>query len=243
MRYVSVYVYTSSICSPIFPLQSPASFRWKYLLQLLRLTRDSGFIQTPVSAQPSSQACLATFLFSAASPKTDHKEKGALAYAYFGANQPSLTKQRSLIQPTGNISIHIVRPCHRVVVFLPRYSTAPSGPQTTNSLVSSALDPDPLSGPSPVTNQATNTRVRIWLDWQIVPLQVALVVRPPRTMGLTEALVDRISVQSALVFVPGLVLAYVVFAAFVRPAWEELKLARMPGKRAPRIHSKLPFSE
>ncbi|KAK4251965.1 cytochrome P450 [Corynascus novoguineensis] len=61
-------------------------------------------------------------------------------------------------------------------------------------------------------------------------------------MGLTEALVDRISVQSALVFVPGLVLAYVVFAAFVRPAWEELKLARMPGKRAPRINSKLPFS-
>ncbi|KAL2184298.1 cytochrome P450 [Thermothelomyces heterothallicus CBS 203.75] len=60
-------------------------------------------------------------------------------------------------------------------------------------------------------------------------------------MGLTEALVERASAKSALILVPGLLLAYVIVAVVVRPAWQEIKLARMPGTRAPRIKSKLPF--
>ncbi|AEO53434.1 hypothetical protein MYCTH_2294752 [Thermothelomyces thermophilus ATCC 42464] len=60
-------------------------------------------------------------------------------------------------------------------------------------------------------------------------------------MGLTEALIERASAKSALILVPGLLLAYVIVAIVVRPAWQEIKLARMPGTRAPRIKSKLPF--
>ncbi|KAL2165242.1 hypothetical protein VTH06DRAFT_538 [Thermothelomyces fergusii] len=60
-------------------------------------------------------------------------------------------------------------------------------------------------------------------------------------MGFVEALAERISAKSILILVPGLLLAYVIVAVVVRPAWEEIKLARMPGARAPRIKSKLPF--
>ncbi|AEO70311.1 uncharacterized protein THITE_2057357 [Thermothielavioides terrestris NRRL 8126] len=60
-------------------------------------------------------------------------------------------------------------------------------------------------------------------------------------MGLVEALVEHVSVKSALVLAPGLLLAYMLFAVVVRPAWKEMKLARMPGARAPKIKSVAPF--
>ncbi len=62
-------------------------------------------------------------------------------------------------------------------------------------------------------------------------------------MGLLESLVERASTKSALVILPGLLLAYMIVAVIVRPAWQELKLARMPGARAPRIKSVLPFGK
>ncbi|KAK3300298.1 cytochrome P450 [Chaetomium fimeti] len=60
-------------------------------------------------------------------------------------------------------------------------------------------------------------------------------------MGLVEALVDHVSVKSVLVLVPGLVLAYIIVAVFVRPAWQEMKLSRMPGSRAFKIKTVMPF--
>lgn len=62
-------------------------------------------------------------------------------------------------------------------------------------------------------------------------------------MGLTETLIDHVSVKSVLLLGPGLLLAYVIIAVIVRPAFQEMKLARMPGARAPRINSVLPFGE
>lgn len=62
-------------------------------------------------------------------------------------------------------------------------------------------------------------------------------------MGLLETLVDHASVKSVLLLGPGLLLAYMIVAVIVRPAVQEMKLARMPGARAPRINSVLPFSE
>ncbi len=60
-------------------------------------------------------------------------------------------------------------------------------------------------------------------------------------MGLLETLVGHVSVKSAVLLLPGLLLAYMIVAVIVRPAWQEIKLARMPGARAPRIKSVLPF--
>ncbi|KAK3906676.1 cytochrome P450 [Staphylotrichum tortipilum] len=60
-------------------------------------------------------------------------------------------------------------------------------------------------------------------------------------MGLVETLVEHVSVTTVLVAVPGLLLAYMMVAVVFRPAWQEFKLARMPGERAPQIKSKLPF--
>lgn len=62
-------------------------------------------------------------------------------------------------------------------------------------------------------------------------------------MGLLETLVGHVSVKSAILLLPGLLLAYMIWAVVVRPAWQEMKLARMPGSRAPRINSVLPFGE
>lgn len=62
-------------------------------------------------------------------------------------------------------------------------------------------------------------------------------------MGFTEALAERVSAKSALILIPSLLLAYVIVAVVVRPAWQEIKLARMPGARAPRIKAKLPLCE
>jgi hypothetical protein len=62
-------------------------------------------------------------------------------------------------------------------------------------------------------------------------------------MGLLESLVEHASAKSVLILLPGLLLAYMLVAVIVRPAWQELKLARMPGARAPRIKSVLPFGE
>jgi len=66
---------------------------------------------------------------------------------------------------------------------------------------------------------------------------------PEFTMGLVETLVEDVSVTSVLVLMPGLMLAYMMFAVVVRPAWQEIKLARMPGERAPQVKAKLPFGE
>lgn len=62
-------------------------------------------------------------------------------------------------------------------------------------------------------------------------------------MALLETLIGHVSVKSAVVLLPGLLLAYMVMAVIVRPAWQEMKLARMPGARAPRIKSVMPFGE
>ena len=62
-------------------------------------------------------------------------------------------------------------------------------------------------------------------------------------MGLTEILVDHVSVKSVLLLGPGLLLAYMIVAVIVRPAFQEMKLARMPGARAQRVDSVLPFGE
>ena len=62
-------------------------------------------------------------------------------------------------------------------------------------------------------------------------------------MGLVETLVEQVSLKSVLVLVPGLVLGYFIVAVVVRPAWQEFKLSRMPGARAPTIKSKYPLSE
>jgi hypothetical protein len=62
-------------------------------------------------------------------------------------------------------------------------------------------------------------------------------------MGLVEMLVEHVSVKSVLVLVPGLLLAYILMALVVSPQWKELKLARMPGARAPKIKSKMPFGK
>ncbi|KAK4153079.1 glycoside hydrolase superfamily [Chaetomidium leptoderma] len=61
------------------------------------------------------------------------------------------------------------------------------------------------------------------------------------TMGLIETLVDHVSARSVLLLGPGLLLAYIIVAVVVRPALQEMKLARMSGARAPRIQSVLPF--
>ncbi|KAL2128713.1 hypothetical protein VTI74DRAFT_8803 [Chaetomium olivicolor] len=60
-------------------------------------------------------------------------------------------------------------------------------------------------------------------------------------MGLVETLVDNVSVRSVLVLVPGLALAYMIVALILRPLWQELKLANMPGARAPKLSSMVPF--
>jgi hypothetical protein len=62
-------------------------------------------------------------------------------------------------------------------------------------------------------------------------------------MGLTETLVDHVSIKSALLLGPSLLLAYMIVAVIVRPAFQEIKLARMPGARAQRVNSVLPFGE
>ncbi|KAJ4297103.1 hypothetical protein N0V88_004020 [Collariella sp. IMI 366227] len=60
-------------------------------------------------------------------------------------------------------------------------------------------------------------------------------------MGLVETVIDNVSVTSVLVLGPGLVLAYIMLILVVRPAWQEIKLAQMPGARAPTIPSRVPF--
>jgi hypothetical protein len=62
-------------------------------------------------------------------------------------------------------------------------------------------------------------------------------------MGLIETLVGHVSVKSVLVLVPGLLFAYIAVALVVRPAWEEMKLARMPGARAPKVKTYWPFGK
>ena len=62
-------------------------------------------------------------------------------------------------------------------------------------------------------------------------------------MGLVETLIDHASVQSVLVLSSGLLLAYALVAVILRPAWQELKLARMPGERATKIKAVAPFSK
>ncbi|KAH6650841.1 cytochrome P450 [Chaetomium tenue] len=61
-------------------------------------------------------------------------------------------------------------------------------------------------------------------------------------MGLVEALIDYASVKLVLALVPGLLLAYIIVAVIVRPAWQEMKLSQKPGSRASPIKSVMPFS-
>lgn len=62
-------------------------------------------------------------------------------------------------------------------------------------------------------------------------------------MGLVEMLVEHASVKSVLVLVPGLLLAYLLVGLVVRPMWQEMKLAMLPGARAPKLKSFVPFGE
>ena len=62
-------------------------------------------------------------------------------------------------------------------------------------------------------------------------------------MGLIETLAGHVSATSALVLVPGLLLAYVIVSVIVGATWHEIKLARMPGARATRVKSVMPFGE
>jgi len=62
-------------------------------------------------------------------------------------------------------------------------------------------------------------------------------------MGLLETLVEHVSVKSVLIAVPCLLLAYMIMGTMVKPAWQEMKLARMPGVKAPKIKSVWPFGE
>ncbi|KAG7293118.1 hypothetical protein NEMBOFW57_003164 [Staphylotrichum longicolle] len=60
-------------------------------------------------------------------------------------------------------------------------------------------------------------------------------------MGLLETLVEHVSAKSVLLAVPCLLLAYMIMGTMVKPAWQEMKLARLPGARAPKIKSNWPF--
>lgn len=62
-------------------------------------------------------------------------------------------------------------------------------------------------------------------------------------MGLLEALVEHVSAKSVLLAVPCLLLAYMIMGTMVKPAWQEMKLARLPGARAPKIKSVWPFGK
>ena len=60
-------------------------------------------------------------------------------------------------------------------------------------------------------------------------------------MGLIETLIGHITPKIALALVPGLFLAWLLNTLIIRPAWQEIKLARLPGARAPKMPTKLPF--
>ncbi|KAL2022693.1 hypothetical protein VTK56DRAFT_4774 [Thermocarpiscus australiensis] len=60
-------------------------------------------------------------------------------------------------------------------------------------------------------------------------------------MGLLETLIDHASAKSVLVLVPGLLLGYTLMVLVLRPLWEEMRLASMPGARAPKIKLTVPF--
>lgn len=62
-------------------------------------------------------------------------------------------------------------------------------------------------------------------------------------MGLVETAIEHVSVKSVLILGPALLLAHLAWWLVLRPAWQEIKLARMTGARPPRIPSKLPFSK
>lgn len=62
-------------------------------------------------------------------------------------------------------------------------------------------------------------------------------------MGLLETLVEHVSAKSVLLAVPCLLLAYMIMGTMVKPAWQEMKLARLPGARAPKIKSVWPFGK
>ncbi|KAK0734105.1 cytochrome P450 [Lasiosphaeria miniovina] len=59
-------------------------------------------------------------------------------------------------------------------------------------------------------------------------------------MGLVEIAVDHVSIKSTLLLLPGLLLGWVVFKT-CQVAWQNFKLSRGPGQRAPSIPSRLPF--
>ncbi|KAL1841119.1 hypothetical protein VTJ49DRAFT_7397 [Mycothermus thermophilus] len=60
-------------------------------------------------------------------------------------------------------------------------------------------------------------------------------------MGLVETLVGHVSAKTVLLLLPALALGYLIVALIVRPVWQEIKLARMPGARAPKAKSWAPF--
>lgn len=62
-------------------------------------------------------------------------------------------------------------------------------------------------------------------------------------MGLIEALLDNVSIKGAVFLLPGLLLAYVFYGMVLWPMFQETRLLRLPGSRAPGLPSVMPFCE
>ncbi|KAL2271121.1 hypothetical protein VTJ83DRAFT_492 [Remersonia thermophila] len=60
-------------------------------------------------------------------------------------------------------------------------------------------------------------------------------------MGLLETLAGHVSAKTAVLALPALALGYLIVALILRPIWQEIRLAQMPGSRAPKIKSWAPF--
>ncbi|KAK3989184.1 cytochrome P450 [Cladorrhinum sp. PSN332] len=61
-------------------------------------------------------------------------------------------------------------------------------------------------------------------------------------MGLVETLVENVSVKSILVLGPALLVSWMLYGLVLKPIWEEIALARMPGARPPKVRTILPLS-
>jgi cytochrome P450 len=62
-------------------------------------------------------------------------------------------------------------------------------------------------------------------------------------MGLVEAIVEDVSPKTLLLLLLCLPLAKLLFVLILKPVWEEIKLARMPGARAPKTRTWAPFGK